>query len=473
MRGTQWFLGTAVVILGVSGARARPGGQADEQSRNLIVVVRATFAEGQDTCAGIVFQAQAGRLLVLIANHVVRRGLETPRGIDVQFRWDAGKRAPAQLLATANDGLDLAVLSVPVVAGAHLPRFDRLGDSAAVNTGDPVHTIGHPDGRLWEASGEPGAILRVDGIHLFFEVSPIAPAYAGGALVNDRGELIGMVRSGRGREGEAIKMDRILLWLAANRYSVDLRHPGAPDAVSELVNQIREDVMLGCGNLSVFTGGHLVKGEDVLAQLAAPLAKVEGDARFSNVRSQGIGVLYRCAGGAYLIHSKLEMPERISPALRYLRRSLDYDPAQPLLRQNVAYLEKFQEERRGDTTEYLTNLFQIIDGGNNPQSARLVEQMAGYSRGPEFQAKQWLLKEATVPSIQDFLDDLQLRIEKQSNRDFLVEIESKTLPGGLVEVHAKVGPNSFSWTVDYARRSYVCDDEFTRKIMAVSVKPKP
>jgi len=198
---------------------------------------------------------------------------------------------------------------------------------------------------------------------------------------------------------------------------------------------------------------------------------VEGDARFSNIRSPGIGTLYRCMGGAYLIHSKLEMFERIPAALRYLKRSLDYDPAQPLLRRNIAYLEKFQAERRGHTREYFTNLFQVIDGGDNPESAKLVDQMVGYSKGPEFQAKQWLLQKATVPSIQAFLDDLQLRIKKQANREYPVEIESKALPGGLVEVHAKVGPNSFSWTVNYDQRSYVCDDEFTRQIMAVSVKP--
>ena len=335
----------------------------------------------------------------------------------------------------------------------------------------PVVTVGHPNGRLWEAAAQPSLILQNDGIRLFFQPASFAPGLEGSALLNDKAELIGMVRTDQLTLGEAIGIDRIVSWLKANRQSMDLRPPGAPTPLQQLEAEIKDDVTDACGSLGAFTGGHPVQGETILLKLAAPVDKVEADARFSGVRSGLIGIMYRCLGAAYLVHSKLEVTERIPIAVPYLKRSLDFNPDQPLLRKNIAYLEQFEKEKSGNTGEYIRNLFQVIDGQDNPASAQLADQMTEYSRDLEFQAKQWLMKEATVPSIEDFLDDLRIRMKQELNKDVVVDVNTKKLASDLVEVTARVGPNLFSWTVDYANKSYTPNDEFTQKIMAVSVKP--
>jgi hypothetical protein len=462
----------AGVFAAVSGVSAQADRSAEEQIKNLLVVVRSTFADEADAGAGILFRAEPGRLWLVTASNEIRKGGETAKSIDVEFRWRPGQRVPAQLLDMPDPGLGFAVVSVPASAPPGLLHFDHLGDPAAVNRGDPVISVGHPNGRLWEASVRPDLISKTDGIRLFFQSTFLGPGSAGGALLNERWELIGMLRSDQPL-GEAIGMDRIVVWLKANRQSVDLRPAGTPSPLSQLESEIRDDVTDACGSLGIITSGHPVQGETILVKLAPAVGKVEADARLSGVRSGVIGIMYRCLGAAYLVHSKLEVFERIPIAIPYLKRSLDFNPLQPLLRQNIAYLEQLQKDRHGDTREYIRNIFQVIDGQDDPASSKLVDKMVGYSEETEFQAKQWLMKEATFPALEDFLDDVRIRMKKEAKMDAAVEVNSKKLPSGLVEVTAKVGPNAFSWTVDYAKKSYICNDEFTQKIMAASVKPKP
>jgi hypothetical protein len=444
----------------------------EEQINNLLVAVRTTFADHAAIGVGILFSAEPERLYLVTAQEMVAKDGETAKSIDVEFRWSRGQRVQAQLMDMPDSGLGFVVVSVPASVPSRLLRFDLLGDPAAAKRGDPVITVGHPNGRLWEASARPGLISQNDGIRLFFESNSLAQGSEGSALLNDRTELIGMVRTDQPPRGEAISIDRIVLWLKANRQSIDLRPSGAASALKQLETAIRDDVTYACGSLGVITGGHPVQGETVLVMLAAAVSKVEADASLSGVQSGVIGTMYRCLGAAYLFHSKLEVVERIPIAVRYLRRSLDFNPDQPLLRKNIAYLEQFQKGRLADTQEYFRNLFQVIDGSDSPASAKLANQMAEYSKNVEFQAKQWLLQEATIPSIQDFLDDVRIRIKKEVNLDVTVEVNSKKLSNDLVEVTAKVGPNSFSWTVDYPNKSYTASDEYTQKIMQVSVKPK-
>jgi Trypsin-like peptidase domain len=462
----------AFVLAAVSGTSAQVNQQQQEQIKNLLVVVRTTFADDSAIGAGILFSAEPGRLCFVTAKDIVQKGGETAKSIDVEFRWRPGQRVQAELLNMPESGLGFVVVSVPVSAPPDLLRFDLLGNTAAVNRGDPVIVVGHPNGRLWEAATRPGLISQNDGIRLFFQSNFLAPGSEGSALLNERAELIGMVASDQPPRGEAIGMDRIVLWLKANRQMMDLRPPGAPSPLAQLENEIRDDVTDACGSLGVMTSGHTVRGETILAKLAAPVGKVEADARFSGAQSGLIGNMYRCLGAAYLLHSKLELPEKIPIAVPYLKRSLDFNPAQPLLRNNIAYLEQFQKNRGGNIREYVRNLFQVIDGKDNPASAKIADQLAGYTQDLEFQAKQWFMKEATIPAIQDFLDILRIRLKQETNVDAAVEVNSRKLANGLVEVTAKVGPDSFSWTVDYPNRSYTCNDEFTQKIMAVSVKPK-
>jgi S1-C subfamily serine protease/Tol biopolymer transport system component len=462
----------ACMALAVSEMSGQVDRQAEEQIKNLIVVVRTSFADGADTGAGILFSAEPGRLLLLTANHVVRKGAQAAKTVDVEFRWRPGEQVTAQLLEASDPILDLAVVSVSALAPPNLLRFDRLGNPEKVNRGDPVFAVGHPNGKLWESSERPDVMSQKDGIHLFFQSSFIRPGHSGGALVNDKWELIGMLRSDQPPNGEAIGIDRIVPWLVANQFKVDLRRPGVPSSLVEFESQIHDDVVYACGTLSTFRGNNDIKGEKIVPRLSAALEKVEGSPEFTQAASPTIGALYRCLGGAYLIDSELQLPDKLRIALPYLRQSLDHQPEQPLLRQNVAGLEKFERGYGGDSSylrdhvgDYFVNVLEIVEGKESPEITEYANQMVAAAVGPEAQAKDWLMKHATTPPLEDYLDGLRLMIKKEKNLDFAVEVESKTLPGGLVEVSAKVGPNAFSWIVDYAQKKYTSNNDFTKQFM--------
>jgi len=469
----------AGMILAASEVSSQTDRQAEDQIKNLIVVVRTSFASGADTGAGILFSAEPGRLLLLTANHVVRKGGEAASTVEVEFRWRPGEGVNAQLLDASDPILDLAVLSVSAVPPPNLLNFDRLGDPGKVNRGDPVFAVGHPNGELWEASERPDVMSDKDGIHMFFQSSFIRPGHSGGALVNDKWELIGMLRSDQPPHGEAIGIDRIVPWLTANQFKVALRRPGVPDSLAELESQIRDVVVYGCRALAAFRGNSDIDGDKLIPPMSAALEKVEGSPEFSHAPSLTIGALYRCLGGAYLIDSKLELSDKVRTALPYFRRSLDHQPQQPLFRQNVANLEMFEREYGGNgiylrdhLSNYFVNLFQILEGEDSPEITAYANTMAATALGPEAQAKAWLMKDAISPPLEDFLDGLRLLIKKEKNLDVTVDVESKTLPDGLVEVSAKVGPNAFSWIVDYAQKKYTSNNDFTMQFMELITKKK-
>jgi len=332
--------------------------------------------------------------------------------------------------------------------------------------------VGHPNGKLWEANVKPDAMSSKDGIRLYFQSGFIGQGHSGGALLNDRWELIGMLRSDQPPHGEAIALDTIIAWLAAHQYEVDLRPPGAPGSFEQLISAIETDVTYACAELASFPNDN-VKGEAIIAELSGPLKNVEEDPRFSSARSPVLASLYRCVGGAYLIHNKLEINQKLLTAIPYLKRSLDLNPAQPLLKQNIAVLETFLKNQGGDTKIYLTTVLQIFQGGDSPAVSNLANDLTSYTLKPEYQAMQWLMHQATNPPITTFLEGIRLMIKKQSNADVTVDVSNRKLPDGLVEVRAKVGSTVFLWTVDYARKQYAPRNEMTQKLMEVIAKTRP
>lgn len=373
------------ILAGMALAASQMSGQADRQTedqiKNLIVVVRSSFADGADTGAGILFRAEPGHLLLLTANHVVRRG-GSAAAVDVEFRWNPGKRVKAQLLEAFDPILDLAVVSASAPAPPNLLHFDRLGNPEKVSSGDSVFTVGHPNGIFWEASERPDVMSDKDGIHLFFQSNSIRPGHSGGALLNDKWELIGMLRSDQPPHGEAIGIDRIVPWLTANQFKVDLKLAGVPASLLEFESQIRDDVLYGCRAVAAFRGNNNIKGEKLVPGLSALTEKVEGSPELSQAASVSIGAIYRCLGGAYLIDSELELSDKLRIALPYLRHSLDHQPDQPLFRKNLLSLEKFQREFGGNVeylkdhlADYLVNLFEILEGKESHEINDYVKVM--------------------------------------------------------------------------------------------------
>lgn len=200
---------------------------AQEEVKRLIVSIHAKLGDRESAGAGIIFAADKDQLYVMTANHVVRDGSKDGESLWIELADLSGKQLPAKLLSHFDLNNDLAVLSVSTIKlqGIDLTRlsFDRLGDPNALTRGDPVFLLGHPNGVRWSLSVTPDGFAGADGAWLKFESRSLFPGHSGGALLNFRMEIVGMLRSDAQPNGEALSMNTALTQLRSWQYPVQLR----------------------------------------------------------------------------------------------------------------------------------------------------------------------------------------------------------------------------------------------------------
>ncbi|CEP68002.1 Peptidase S1C [Moorella glycerini] len=142
--------------------------------------------------SGVIFDGTNG--YIVTNNHVIA-GAER-----VTVSLDHDQVYPATLVG-ADERSDLAVLQIK---GTNLPQA-RLGDSGTVQVGETVVAIGNPLGREFARSVTVGVISALNrevtvpgprGVEITLRTlqtdAPINPGNSGGALVNLRGEVIGI-----------------------------------------------------------------------------------------------------------------------------------------------------------------------------------------------------------------------------------------------------------------------------------------
>jgi S1-C subfamily serine protease len=130
---------------------------------------------------------------IVLTNHHV---IENAQNIEVTFNNQI--KVPASILAVDKTN-DLALLKVVGLEKAVHPLL--LGNSAAVREGAKVYAVGFP---LSDVIGDnakitDGMINSLTGFrgntHQFQMSAPIQPGNSGGPLLNERGEVIGVVTS--------------------------------------------------------------------------------------------------------------------------------------------------------------------------------------------------------------------------------------------------------------------------------------
>jgi S1-C subfamily serine protease len=187
----------ALSDLDIAEAVSRAGGRAAERVRPAVVSIRAKGPEGQEYGAGIVV-AEEG--LVLTALHVVRQASS------LHVRTAGGSEHVATVHAT--DGpADLALLRIEA-EGATFP-VAQLGDDARMLPGESVLVVGNPFGLggtvtrgILSATGRRG-VVPDNVVPLLQTDAAINPGSSGGALVNLRGEVIGLVNAILTRTGSS------------------------------------------------------------------------------------------------------------------------------------------------------------------------------------------------------------------------------------------------------------------------------
>ena len=144
--------------------------------------------------SGVIVDAADG--IIITNNHVIENAVQ------IFVVLSDGTRMPARLIGR-DIGADVAVVKVDWKGLPSLP----VGDSDKVRIGDVVAAVGNPFGLEGTATlGIVSALMRTEVGHGTFEDfmqidAPINPGNSGGALVNVRGELIGINTAGGGGPG--------------------------------------------------------------------------------------------------------------------------------------------------------------------------------------------------------------------------------------------------------------------------------
>jgi len=139
----------------------------------------------QSLGSGVIFDAKKG--LVLTNNHVIQKADE------ITVSLTDGRSFQAELVGS-DPATDVALIKIPAKALTALP----LADSDKLRVGDFVVAIGNPFGLgqtvtsgIVSALGRSG--LGIEGYEDFIQTdASINPGNSGGALVNLRGELVGI-----------------------------------------------------------------------------------------------------------------------------------------------------------------------------------------------------------------------------------------------------------------------------------------
>ncbi len=141
--------------------------------------------ETQSLGSGVVIDAEQG--LILTNNHVIDNAAK------IQVTLRDGRQLEAKLVGTDPDS-DIAVIKI---SAKNLTAV-KIADSSQLNVGDFVVAIGNPFGLgqtvtsgIVSALGRSG--LGIEGFEDFIQTdASINPGNSGGALVNLRGELVGI-----------------------------------------------------------------------------------------------------------------------------------------------------------------------------------------------------------------------------------------------------------------------------------------
>jgi alpha-tubulin suppressor-like RCC1 family protein len=195
--------------------------------KRLIVRIETKFGDRVSYGTGLVVGAANDQIYIITANHVVRDGDRKSQEVTVEFYTLQGKPIKATLQSQFDPNHDLAVLTVPNAKANGVDEnsfpYDRVGDPALLARGDPVFLAGHPNDVRWSLSVTPDGFVETEGDWLRFESKSLFPGHSGGALLNFRLEIVGMLRSDKQPYGEALSITKILELLKGWNVPVKLR----------------------------------------------------------------------------------------------------------------------------------------------------------------------------------------------------------------------------------------------------------
>ena len=250
---------------------------------------------------------------IATAHHVVKgtsSGYVSPILVDEKY--------PIIGISGIDSGNDLVILKVADVQGTPL----RIGDSGSVKISDTIHVVGNPDGIEGTVSTDE---ITNDLGNMFLMSAPISPGSSGGAVLNGRGEVIGVsVGSFPGEK----KLNQNLNVAVRSKY------------LAPLVEKAKAAESLTPLSLDGVTGTHLTWGEFKYAftlrnqqdwtiddmHFLVIFKDTDGSIicadQFKEDRSVSAGTVTRISRN---LHSGLPLPLRspVGPGVRHLTKSYE------------------------------------------------------------------------------------------------------------------------------------------------------
>jgi|GEM_PF-4864188 len=184
----------------------------------------ATSTDMPKLGSGIILGSRADLVFLATARHVVRIGDASAGSINVEFFFNKGKQYEAQMVAEVPER-DLAVLSVDhggqLAGSLSQLRFDVLADVTLLAPSSELHTVGY-DGSKWNYFSTPDHFKRTDADGTIqYEPYRVSPGASGGALLNSRNELVGMVQNINGNLVDGLLMSKVIA-LSSGTASISL-----------------------------------------------------------------------------------------------------------------------------------------------------------------------------------------------------------------------------------------------------------
>lgn len=255
LRGQRWMISVLVVALVAAPSLAQgllPPSLADAVDET-IVQVNVVFDSGgrpaRGSGSGIVVDPSG---LILTAEHVINRATS------LEIQLQNGATYPARIVGR-DPVYDSALLRIE---SQKLP-IASLGAAATLQPGELVTAFGRAPRR--RAGPSPGTFIELDlearpGTPYLRSTAVVFPGDSGGALVNDRGEVIGLIVAitRNGQISLAVSIDAIKAIMDDLRAGV-VRHPWlgifGTTITPELARELGLSVSSGVLILGVAEGG--------------------------------------------------------------------------------------------------------------------------------------------------------------------------------------------------------------------------
>ena len=179
-----------VAVQGVITPEGVPGSEDDDNQNNSNPAAREKPRKFQSIGSGVIIDPKDG--IIITNDHVIRNASL------ITVTLNDGRRLKAKLIGGDSE-TDVAVLKIEAKNLKSLP----IGDSDKIEVGDFVVAIGNPFGLNSYGNSQSATFgiisamkrsdLNIEGIENFIQTdAAINPGNSGGALVNVKGELIGI-----------------------------------------------------------------------------------------------------------------------------------------------------------------------------------------------------------------------------------------------------------------------------------------